>query len=155
MGKPVRVGVWKSQSRIASKYALPTTFADASPILLASEASIEQVCEWAGIAADTRRFRPNIVVEGCAAFAEDSWNQIEIAGQRFEVLDTCVRCVLTTIDPDSGERHPRKEPMVSLMQHHANEQGQPLFGVNIRAIEPQSDTSVASGDEVFVGPVNA
>lgn len=148
--KPVRVVVWRSQSRFANKYGLQTTFSDASPILLTSEASVVQACEWGTIPADTRRFRPNIVVDGIEAFAEDDWKAIEIGDVRFEVLDPCVRCVLTTIDPDTAERHPGKEPMLSLMRQHANEANQPLFGVNLKVVNPSPSSAIACGDTVKV-----
>ena len=148
LDKRVRVVVWRGQSRFATKYGLQTTFSDASPILLASEASVQQACDWAGIPPDTRRFRPNIVVTGVEAFAEDGWRDIDIGGVRFEVLDTCVRCVLTTIDPDTIERHPSNEPVRSLMQQHASESGQPLFGINVKAVNPSASAVIACGDSV-------
>ncbi len=144
----VRIAVWKNQARFSNKYKLETSFSDASPILVASTASIQRACEWGGIEPDVRRFRPNIVVEGIEAFEEDAWQRFRIGDVGFEVLDTCVRCVLTTIDPDSGERHPKREPMVSLMNRHANESGQPLFGVNVRLIGPADNASISVGDSV-------
>lgn len=146
----VRIAVWQKQSRYSSKYQLETSFADASPILIASEASVQRACEWAGIEPDTRRFRPNIVLDGVEPFAEDSWRQIRIGGVDFEVLDGCVRCVLTTIQPDTGQRHAQREPMVSLMKNHANAEGQPLFGINVRRADSNCDQSVSIGDEVEI-----
>lgn len=150
IGVESRIGVWRTQSRFANKYQMETSFSDASPILIASEASVSKASEWAGIASDTRRFRPNIVVDGVAAFAEDGWRHIKIGEAKFEVLDTCVRCILTTIDPDSAERHPEREPMVSLMKYHATDDGQPLFGVNVKLVSPPENLSIAVGDEVVV-----
>ncbi len=148
LDKRVRVVVWKARSRFANKYGLQTTFSDASPILLASEASVRQACDWAGIPPDTRRFRPNIVVEGTEAFAEDSWRDIVIGDVQFEVLDPCVRCVLTTIDPDTTERHPGNEPIRSLMRQHASDSGQPLFGINVKLVNTSANAVVACGDGV-------
>jgi len=150
LGIEARVGVWRPQSRYSNKYQLDTSFADASPILLASEASVVRACEWAGLEPDVRRFRPNIVVDEIDAFEEDSWKEIEIGGLRFEVLDPCVRCILTTIDPDTAVRHGAREPMVSLMKNHATEEGQPLFGINIRLIEFIEEETISVGDEVRV-----
>lgn len=144
----VRIAVWKNQARYSNKYQLETSFSDASPILVASTASVQQACEWGGIEPDVRRFRPNIVVEGIEAFEEDAWQRFRIGDAEFEVLDTCVRCVLTTINPDSGDRHPKREPMVSLMNRHANESGQPLFGVNVRLIDQAENVSISVGDTI-------
>lgn len=150
IGYEVRIAVWQQQSRFSNKYQLETSFADASPILVASEASIVQACEWAGIAPDVRRFRPNIVVDGVGAFAEDAWQQLTIGDTTFEVLDTCVRCVLTTIDPDSADRHSEREPMVSLMKNHSTAEGQPLFGINVTLAGSSEGASISVGDEVRV-----
>ena len=146
----VRIAVWERQSRFSNKYQLETSFSDASPILVTSEASIRQACEWAGIEPDTRRFRPNIVLDGVDAFAEDSWRRIRIGGVNLEVLDGCVRCVLTTVQPDTGQRHPQREPMVSLMKYHATETGQPLFGVNAKLVNSVDAKSISLGDAVEV-----
>ena len=150
IGIEARVGVWRPQSRYSNKYQLDTSFADASPILLASEASVVRACEWAGLEPDVRRFRPNIVVNEIDAFEEDNWREIEISGLKFEVLDPCVRCILTTIDPDTAVRHEEREPMVSLMKNHATEEGQPLFGINLRLVGPAGEKAISVGDEVRV-----
>lgn len=150
LNKKVRIAVWEKRSRFSNKYQLQTSFSDASPILVASEASIRQACDWGGVETDTRRFRPNIVVDGIEAFEEDSWSGLRIGGVNFTVLDACVRCVLTTIQPDTGERHPERQPMVALMKNHATENGQPLFGMNITpAISSGERAVIALGDEVI------
>ena len=41
------------------------------------------------------RFRPNLVVEGGAPFAEDEWKRIRIGGVEFSVAKGCTRCILT------------------------------------------------------------
>lgn len=146
----VRVGVWQNQARHSNKYQFETTFSDASPILLASEASVQQACDWGEITPDVRRFRPNIVVSGIEAFAEDSWQKFRIGEIDFEVLDTCVRCILTTRDPDTTERHSRREPMAALMKNHGNEDGQPLFGINIKSRNHNKQALIRVGDEVIL-----
>ena len=150
MDMEVRIAVWEKHSRLSNKYQLETSFSDASPILVTSEASIQQACKWGGIEPDTRRFRPNIVLSGIEAFEEDSWRQFRIGSVNFEVLDTCVRCVLTTVHPDTGQRHPEREPMVSLMKNHASETGQPLFGINVKKSESESKGNefVSLGSEI-------
>jgi len=144
----VRIALWEKQSRHSNKYQFETTFSDASPILLTSEASIQTACQWGGIASDARRFRANLIVEGIEAFAEDSWRKFSIGGVEFEVLDTCVRCILTTRDPDSGERHPQRQPMAALTDNHSNSDGQPLFGVNVKPATGNNKLAVSVGDRV-------
>jgi uncharacterized protein YcbX len=55
---------------------------------------------------DVRRLRPNILISGVAAEAEATW-----PGQALEIGDVLVgveslraRCIVTTIDPDTGEQ---------------------------------------------------
>ena len=54
----------------------------------------------------TENFRPNIVVTGCAAYAEDNWSHITIRGQKdsihLQVVKPCARCKIPTIDPSTG-----------------------------------------------------
>ena len=58
------------------------------------------------------RFRPNLVVNECAAFAEDSWPQLKIGSIGFRAAGDCERCVITTTDQLTGERG--KEPLRTL-----------------------------------------
>ena len=49
------------------------------------------------------RFRPNIVIEGAQPWAEDSWKQIRIGDVMIDCVKPCTRCIMTTLDPMSGE----------------------------------------------------
>ncbi|MGE5378116.1 MAG: MOSC domain-containing protein, partial [Bacteroidota bacterium] len=53
-----------------------TGFADGYPILLASEEGLQDLNSRLEIPVPMNRFRPNVVVRGCAPFAEDGWNRI-------------------------------------------------------------------------------
>ena len=80
-------------------------FADGYPILLISQQSLAQLNQKLG--ADNRvtmsQFRPNLVVDGCDGFAEDTWKHIRIGEVEFEVTSPCSRCIFTTIDPETAE----------------------------------------------------
>lgn len=58
-------------------------------------------------------FRPSVIVD-CPTFAEDSWNWIKIGDVVFQVIKPCTRCVLTTINPETGERRADGEPLKTL-----------------------------------------
>lgn len=150
LDQTTRIALWKPSSRRSGKYNLETSFADAAPILIASEASMKQGCDWGGIPYDARRFRPNIVIDGIDAFTEDSWTQFQIGNVKFETLDTCVRCILTTRDPDTGIAHPDKQPMKSLIEKHSNGAGQPLMGVNARLISKAENSIISVGDRIII-----
>lgn len=148
LGQSARVALWKPNARHSGKYNLDTSFADAAPLLIASEASMKQGCEWGGVPYDARRFRPNIVIDGIEAFEEDSWTTFRIGNVDFEMLDTCVRCILTTRDPDTGIAHPDKQPMKVLSQKHSNDAGQPLMGMNARIVTNPAEAVINVGDEI-------
>lgn len=146
--KKIRIAVWKKQSRYSNKYQLETSFADASPMLVTTQASIQQVCEWGHIEPDVRRFRPNIVLDGVEAFAEDGWKKLQIGNLTLEILDPCVRCILTTKQPDTGETHSEKQPIKALLENHVNDAGHPIFGVNATLLGSASNSIISIGDEV-------
>jgi uncharacterized protein YcbX len=110
------------------------SFADGYPLLLLSEASLARLSERLGAvdaaAADVRRFRPNVVVAGVEAHAEDDWTRLEIGGVPFDVAKACPRCVLTTVDPDRGERDARGQPLRELATYRNTEKGV-LYGMNL------------------------
>lgn len=128
------------------------SFADGYPLLLTTEESLGALNEHiaAGPRADEgplpmRRFRPNVVVRGSAPWAEDDWRVITIGAARFRAVKGCDRCVMTTIDPDTGASG--KEPITSLARHRRWD-GKTWFGVNLVPDTPGVEIGV--GDEVAV-----
>jgi len=81
-------------------------FADGFPLLLISQASLDDLNGRLAQPVPMDRFRPNLVVSGCAAFAEDSWQRIRIGAVAFDVAKPCARCVVPSIDQQSGRRDP-------------------------------------------------
>jgi hypothetical protein len=81
------------------------------------------------------QFRPNLVIDNCEAFAEDTWSHIRIGEVEFELSKPCSRCIFTTIDPNTAEKHPLQEPLASLKAYRqASEgdlKGEVLFGQNL------------------------
>ena len=68
--------------------------------------------------------------EGSGAFAEDGWKRIRIGDVEFRVVKPCSRCILTTIDPQTGERDASREPLATLQKYRAQEGGA-MFGQNL------------------------
>ena len=83
------------------------SFADGYPILIATTASLQAlnayVREQGDAAPPMSRFRPNIVIDGAQPWAEDSWKQIKIGNVIIDCVKPCTRCIMTTLDPMSGE----------------------------------------------------
>lgn len=107
-----------TQRQVDLDYALAgdkTGFSDGFPFLMISEASLAFLQKELPYPLDITRFRPNIVVSGCEAFAEDSWKRIAINGIEFDVAKPCSRCVIPTLNPQNGEKQP--EVMKALLAH--------------------------------------
>ncbi|MEV5010536.1 MOSC N-terminal beta barrel domain-containing protein [Streptomyces sp. NPDC055692] len=135
-------------------YALPgetVTFADAFPLLLttlSSLASLNSLIAEGDHAGEgplpMNRFRPNVVVAGTPAWAEDDWSRIAIGEVPFRVAKMCGRCVVTTIDQATGARG--KEPLRTLGRHRRFG-GELVFGQNL---VPESTGTIRLGDPVTV-----
>lgn len=104
-------------------------FADGYPFLIANPASLGALDEWTGQAWDMRRFRPGIVVAGAGRFAEDGWRWLRIGGAVLECVKPCSRCVMTTVDPDTGVLNPEREPLRTLSRYRRTPTGV-IFGQN-------------------------
>ena len=79
------------------------------------------------------RFRPNVGVRGCDAFAEDGWSRIRIGGVEMAVVKPCARCVVTTIDKETLAQS--KEPLKTLNKYRKREGGA-MFGQNVIPLGP-------------------
>lgn len=110
-----------------------TSFADGFPLLLISQASLDDLNQRLVESVSMTRFRPNLVVTGCAAYAEDQWQQsqqdLQIGQSVFRVIKPCPRCVVTTVDPKTGLKT-GKEPLATLSQYRRQGK-QIMFGQNL------------------------
>jgi uncharacterized protein len=103
-------------------------FADGFPFLLISEASLDELNGRLTQPVPMARFRPNLVVAGCEAFAEDGWRRIRIGGLAFDLVKPCSRCIIPTIDIATGQRD--AEPLRTLMGYRKRD-NRILFGQNL------------------------
>lgn len=123
-----------SSRQLDQKYAAPddeTAFADGFPVLLCTQASLDALNKKLSTPIPMLRFRPNIVLDGdFPAHAEDYWQHLRIGEAIFDVVKPCVRCVFTTVDPDTGIRDARGEPLNTLKTYRRFDKGI-CFGVNL------------------------
>lgn len=89
------------------------SFADGYPLMLLGEASLADLNSRINEPLPMNRFRPNIVVSGSEAFAEDNWTKIRASDTVFRSTKPCERCVITTVDQSKGE-FTGKEPLKTL-----------------------------------------
>jgi uncharacterized protein YcbX len=125
------------------------SFADAYPLLLTNAASLDAVNDWLVDSGDEpvpmARFRPNLVVSGAPPWAEDGWvgGTVRVGGVAFRAGKLCDRCVVTTVDQDTGEQ--RRQPLSVLRKRRSSPDG-PLFGLYLIPAEPLA--TVGGGDRV-------
>lgn len=104
------------------------SFADGFPFLLVSEASLAAFADRFGAPPDARRFRPNLVVSGASAFAEDGWSALRIGPVTFHVEKPCSRCQIVNVDPDRGEAN---KSALAILSELRREGSSVLFGQNL------------------------
>ena len=154
------------------------SLADAGPVLLVSERSMDRLNEWiradadeadvpdldpgdlsdtsdtaAGPVAeplDILRFRGNVVIDGVEPFAEDRWAGVRIGDVDFRITELCDRCVMTTIDPVTLAGG--KEPIRTMARHRRWDR-KTWFG--IRLVRTGGGQMVRLGDDVVPQPVPA
>ena len=105
-------------------------FADGFPYLLASESSLEALNRELASPVGIERFRPNFVVRGLPAYAEDALGEWILDGVPFLAVKPSSRCVIVNTDQRTGVRE--KGVFETLSRTHAEDR-KPLFGQNLVA----------------------
>lgn len=104
------------------------SFADGYPLLLLSQSSLADLNARLAEPVGIERFRPNLVIEGAPAYAEDTWSQMETPELRFRIPKACDRCAIPCVDPATGERG--TEPLRTLATYRKWD-GAVWFGANL------------------------
>ncbi|KXJ88108.1 hypothetical protein Micbo1qcDRAFT_18690 [Microdochium bolleyi] len=153
-----------------------TKFADMMPVLVASQASLDELNErlrsGGEEAIDIERFRPNIVIRGHKPWSEDNWKTLRIGkaaegGSGGKVVDLdvvcrCLRCQVPNVDPDSGEKHLR-QPWDQLMKYRRIDKGlkfKPSFGMlcvpkeeGVVEVGQKLDVTGTTDSHFFISPM--
>ena len=104
------------------------SFADGYPLLLVSQASLDDLNARLVVPVSMRRFRPNIVISGCSPFEEDAFSEMTIGQIPCRVAKRCDRCTVVSVDPLNGTRG--SEPLSTLASYRKQD-GRVWFGVNL------------------------
>jgi hypothetical protein len=159
IGQPARLVYLDDPTRRPTnpQYSDPAdrvSFADGYPLLLTSEESLAALNAWIaeGKKADEgpvpmRRFRPNVVVSGAPAWAEDGWRRLRVGPVAFRNVKGCDRCVMTTVDPDTAAKG--HEPLFALARHRRWD-NKVWFGINLIPDAPDPTAVIRPGDPVEV-----
>jgi len=129
--------------------ARTVTFTDGAPLLMLGLASIaalnDRLVEQGAVAImDRRRFRANIWLDGIDAHEEDDWRSVRVGDVELWMGTRCLRCALTTVDPDTLE--PGVEPLRTLATYRRDDGGV-VFGVNTT---PATTGIIRVGDTMAV-----
>lgn len=112
---------------------------------LLGEGSLQDLNERLETPVPLERFRPNLVIAGAPAFAEDNWRTMQIGQQTFHVVRACDRCAIITVDPVRGVMT-GKEPLTTLARYRTFDH-KVLFGQYL--LSPETGM-LRVGDEVRV-----
>lgn len=130
--------------KVFSSLEKQLSFADSFPFLIISEASLQDLNNRLPAALPMDRFRPNLVVAGCPPYDEDSWKIIEIGSLRLHIVKPCSRCVITTINQNTGEGG--KEPLRTLATYRRKGE-KVFFGQN--AVH-ENETKIEVKDRILI-----
>jgi uncharacterized protein len=100
-----------ADSRYAKNKEL-TSFADTFPVSVISTASLADLNARLAAPVPMDRFRPNLVIDGCEPFAEDTLGTFTIGTIRFRSVKKIGRCVMVNIDQVTTDKS--KEPLNTL-----------------------------------------
>lgn len=107
-----------------------TAFSDGFPYLLITQASLDDLNSRMENPVTMQRFRPNLVLSGTEAFAEDNWKKIKIGNLIFDLVKPCSRCVIPSIDPQTAEKNAE---VIKVLSGYRMREHKIFFGQNLIA----------------------
>lgn len=117
--------------RVKNHADIPLSFADGYPFLLINESSVQELQRRCPASIKLEQFRGNLIITGAKPFEEDTWKKIQIDDVVFTLDKPCSRCILTTVSPEKGIKHPDSEPLATLQTFRTAENGDVDFGQNV------------------------
>jgi uncharacterized protein YcbX len=90
-------------------------YPDCAPLLLTSQASLDELNDRLATPIEMSRFRPNLVIDGLQPYAEDTLRRIRIGDVVLDYMGPCERCGITLIAPGTDRRG--VEPLKTLRSY--------------------------------------
>ena len=123
-------------------------FADGFPLLVLSEASLENLNHRLSSPVPMNRFRPNIVLSGLKPHDEDRIQELYSQSVRLRMVKPCMRCAITTTDQATGRVG--EEPLRTLKSYRWDPQLRGVaFGQNAIVLRGV-DTTIRVGQELEI-----
>lgn len=137
LGRPSRLVVAPPEHDRATDGETPGTsgYADSSAVHLLAEESMADLNSRLDAPLPIARFRPNIVVAGAAAYAEDVLRHLRIGDVELGWTKIAVRCAVTLVDPATGRRA-GPEPLRTLARYRRDPAGGVSFGTKFAVLRP-------------------
>ncbi|MGH1408714.1 MAG: MOSC N-terminal beta barrel domain-containing protein [Aeromonas sp.] len=137
----------ETSDRFREKTGTRVSFADGYPLLLISQASLEDLNLRSDALHQMSQFRTNLVASNTQPFEEDCWVRIRIGEVEFKVVKPCSRCIMTTVEAGSDRFNALKEPLATLTRYRRGEDGEVYFGQNLVAL---NEGWIEAGSEIEV-----
>ncbi|KAF2099726.1 MOSC domain protein [Rhizodiscina lignyota] len=149
-------------------------WADMAPVLLTNVRSINELnnrlMQRGYDAITLERFRPNIVVAGSDAWAEDMWKTVKMSPREsdhgssekkkrnasiiMDVTSRCARCHVPNVDPDTGMAH-KEQPFDLMYTYRRIDEGAKYKSCFGMLCAPRSEGTIKVGDKFEVTAVTA
>lgn len=94
----------RANPKFAGSVEAPMGFADGFPMLVCNQASLDDLNARMPAPIPMERFRPNIVLQGLAPWAEDRIDTVTVGPLTLRLVKPCTRCAIPSIDQRTGER---------------------------------------------------
>ncbi|KAL2727345.1 mitochondrial amidoxime-reducing component 1 isoform X1 [Vespula squamosa] len=135
-------------------------YPDATSYSLINESSVTDLNSRLEEPVTPSNFRANFVVKGAIALEEDIWDWVKIGDVIFRNIKPCTRCIFTTVDPETGKKNPKVEPLKTLKSYRQIMDPDirpftgesPVMGIHLGLRGPNG--TVRLGDPVYVGIPN-
>lgn len=138
----------KNPRPVDPRYSIPNehvSLADASPFLIIGQKSLDDLNAKLPEPVPMNRFRPNFVFTGGTPFIEDTWKDVSIGTLRFVAVRKTDRCILPTIDQETGTKG--AEPLKTLSTYRKID-NKVYFGQNMVSFD---EGKIAVGDRIIPG----
>jgi uncharacterized protein len=149
IGRPVRLARFDPLVRrfcnpdFAGPGGAHHAFADGYPVLVVSEASLEDLNSRLAAPLPIDRFRPNLLLSGIEAYEEDHIDELTIGSVTLKMVKPCTRCQITTTDQSTAQVGIEPLPTLAGYRYNAALDGV-AFGMNA-IVTTGAETSIAVG----------
>ncbi len=125
-------------------------FADGYPLLVAHQATLDQVNQQLSVPVGMDRFRPNIVVSSdLPPWAELQWQQLLSSDSVINLVKPCARCVMTGVNQNTGKQTGTE--VLKTLRLKFPHQDKAVFGINgIASNNPDKPLELSLGQTLEI-----